>query len=286
MLLSQAAGNRSKLFDLHVHVPDDQMYSVMGNHIVEASAAYFRAKVVKQALSQVEDELRAAGVTGYALLPVPRSGFDANRANEISAKYLAQSEMAVGFAAVNPDRDPSATMRKALDDQLEGLKIHPTLQECYPSDERLQPVYELLSDSRGVVVVHTGTSGIGGGLKGGGGMKIEYSRPIYIDEVAAKFPEVKFVMAHFGWPWTEEAIAISLQKANVYLDLSGWSPKYIPQELWKYANSLLQDKILFGSDYPFVNPLRWKSEFDMIELKPEVKEKILYKNAARLFDLA
>jgi Predicted metal-dependent hydrolase of the TIM-barrel fold len=136
---------------------------------------------------------------------------------------------------------------------LAGVKLHPILQEVRPDDERLYPVYEALSDVNGVVVIHTGTSGIGAGLKGGGGFRLDFSRPIYVDNVAASFPDVNFVLAHFGWPWSTEAIAIALQKANVYLELSGWNPKYIPKEVWVYANTLLQDRVLVATT-PLSNP--------------------------------
>jgi predicted TIM-barrel fold metal-dependent hydrolase len=273
------------MFDMHVHIPDESLFSALGTPLLEASASYFRAEVTKKGLEEVERDLSDQGVTGYALLPVPSKWFIAEQLNKRVASYIAESEMAVGFAAVNPQLEPLKTTREALGEGLVGVKIHPTLQEIYPDDKRLYTMYHLLSENQGVVIVHTGTSGIGGGLKGGGGMKIEYSRPIYVDNVAAEFPDVNFVIAHFGWPWFNEAIAIATQKANVFLDLSGWSPKYIPSEVWSYANTLLQDRVVYGSDYPFIMPSRWAKEFESIPLKEEVKRKILFKNAQKMFHL-
>jgi predicted TIM-barrel fold metal-dependent hydrolase len=273
------------MFDMHVHIPDESMFLALGTQLLEASASYFRADVSKKNFEEVERDLRSQGVSGYALLPVPSKWFVPEPVNKKVASYVSESDMAVGFAAVNPQLDPRKTVKEALDEGLVGVKLHPTLQEIHPDDKRLYTMYHLLSENRGVVVVHTGTSGIGGGINGGGGMKIEYSRPVYVDNVAAEFPNVSFVIAHFGWPWFNEAIAIATQKANVFLDLSGWSPRYIPSEVWNYSNTLLQDRVLYGSDYPFIKPSRWIKEFENIPLKEEVKRKILFENAQKMFQL-
>jgi predicted TIM-barrel fold metal-dependent hydrolase len=268
---------------MHVHIPDSAFFSAFSEKVLLASASYFRAKVELKSFEQTEEELKSQGVSSYALLPVPTRDFDPQPLNQLVSSYASKSDIAIGFACVNPAREPKATIKRALDLGLAGVKLHPILQEVRPDDERLYPVYEALSDVNGVVVVHTGTSGIGAGLKGGGGFRLDFSRPIYVDNVAASFPDVNFVLAHFGWPWSTEAIAIALQKANVYLELSGWNPKYIPKEVWVYANTLLQDRVLFGSDYPFVQPKKWLEEFEKIDLKEEVKRKILYQNAEKLF---
>ena len=91
--------------------------------------------------------------------------------------------------------------------------------------------------------------------------------------------------AHPAWPWQEEMLAVAMHKGNVYIDLSGWSPKYFPPSLVQYANTFLQDKCLFGSDHPYLSPERWLADFETIQMKPAVKEKILLKNAQKLFNL-
>jgi len=250
---------------------------------MEASVKYFRADVHRMGFQEAEEDLRVQGVKRYTLLPVPSRSFDAAKLNKAVYNYVSSSNIAVGLAAVDPSEDPGEHIRDALNMGLKGLKLHPNLQFVYPNDPRLRPVYKAIDDAGGVVLVHTGTSGIGGGLRGGGGFKLDYSRPIWVDGVAAEYTNASFILAHFGWPWVSEAIAISLQKANVYLDLSGWSPKYIPQEVWSYTNTLLQDRVLAGSDYPFIKPRRWLEEFAHVPLKEDVKEKVLHLNAERLF---
>jgi uncharacterized protein len=71
----------------------------------------------------------------------------------------------------------------------------------------------------------------------------------------------------------------------VYIDLSGWSPKYFPPQLVRNMNSLLQDKVLFGTDYPLLTPERWLRDFDQLDLKPGVRPKVLKENAIRMLGL-
>ena len=106
-----------------------------------------------------------------------------------------------------------------------------------------------------------------------------------LDDVAADFPGMPVILAHPSVPWQDEAISIATHKANVYIDLSGWSPKYFPPQLVRAASSLLQDKVLFGTDYPLLTPERWLRDFELLEVKPEVRPKILKHNAARLLGL-
>jgi hypothetical protein len=106
-----------------------------------------------------------------------------------------------------------------------------------------------------------------------------------IDAIAADFPRLTIVMAHPGWPWTEEAIAVLLHKSNVFMDVSGWRPKYIPEPLKHEMSRRLQDKILYGSDYPGWTPGQCLDELEMGGLKPNVVEKIFVKNATRVLKL-
>ncbi|MCS6787823.1 MAG: amidohydrolase family protein, partial [Aigarchaeota archaeon] len=168
---------------------------------------------------------------------------------------------------------------------LKGLKLHPQVQDFRPNDPRLYPVYAVASRHRVPVLFHTGTSGIGAGMPGGGSMRLDYGRPIYVDEVAATFPKLNIIMAHFGWPWHEEALAIALHKRNVYIDLSGWLPKYIPQTVMRYVDTLLRNKALFGSDYPMLSPARCLEQFRASGLRPETLERVLYANGAELLKL-
>ena len=108
---------------------------------------------------------------------------------------------------------------------------------------------------------------------------------MYVDDVAADFPELPIVLAHPSFPWQDEALSVAVHKQQVYIDLSGWSPKYFPPQLIQYANTLLRDRVLFGSDFPLITPDRWLADFEKLEIRPEVRPLILKENAARLLGL-
>ena len=199
------------------------------------------------------------------------------------------ADVAIPFISVDPTRGPEAlreAKRLLATGQVRGLKLHPPLQQFFANDRAAYPLYGLFAEARLPVLFHTGHSGIGTGVPGGGGIRLKYGHPMHIDDVAVDFPELPIVMAHPSFPWQDEAISICLHKPTVYIDLSGWSPKYFPPVLVQYANSLLKRKVLFGSDYPWITPDRWLADFATIGIKDEVRPLILKDNAARLFGLA
>jgi predicted TIM-barrel fold metal-dependent hydrolase len=123
-------------------------------------------------------------------------------------------------------------------------------------------------------------------MPGGGGIRLKYGNPMCIDDVAVDFPEMPIILAHPSFPWQDEAISICLHKPTVYIDLSGWSPKYFSPTLVQYANTLLKHKVLFGSDYPLITPDRWLSDFAKVAMKDDVRPLVLKDNAMRLFGLS
>jgi len=194
-----------------------------------------------------------------------------------------------GWAVVDPWKGKLALQEleraiRALG--LTGAKWMPILQAFYPNDRRLYPFWDLCQSLGAPVLIHAGTTALGQGMDGGAGLKLDYARPVpYIDEVAADFPKLTIIMAHPAWPWTEEAIAVLIHKKNVYMDISGWRPKYIPRTLINEMNKRLQDKILYASDYPSWMPGQYLDELQMEGLAPGVVDKIFYKNALRVLKL-
>jgi predicted TIM-barrel fold metal-dependent hydrolase len=134
-------------------------------------------------------------------------------------------------------------------------------------------------------IFHSGHSGIGTGMPGGGGLKLKYSNPMHVDDVAVDFPDMKLVLAHPSFPWQDEAISVALHKSQVYIDLSGWSPKYFSPELIRHANTVLKRKMLFGSDFPLIQPDRWLEDFRQVGFREEVQPLILKQNAIGLLGL-
>ncbi|MFN8169788.1 MAG: amidohydrolase family protein [Candidatus Nanopelagicales bacterium] len=166
------------------------------------------------------------------------------------------------------------------------LQFHPTLQGFSPADGLAHPVLEVLEELQVPALFHSGQTGIGAGLPGGGGLRLRYSDPMLLDDVAADFPGLTVIIAHPSFPWQDEALSVATHKANVYIDLSGWSPKYFPPQLVRYANTLLKDKVMFGSDFPVILPDRWLRDFAGLDIKDEVRPLILKDNAARVLGLA
>ena len=135
------------------------------------------------------------------------------------------------------------------------------------------------------MVFHTGTTGLGAGLPGGRGIKLGYSRPILLDDVAADFPELQIIGAHPSWPWQDEMLAVAQHKTNVWIDLSGWSPRRWSPDLVRNVLGPLQDRVLFGTDYPFITFQKWIDAFRSHEPSAELEAKVLKGNAERLLGL-
>jgi predicted TIM-barrel fold metal-dependent hydrolase len=194
----------------------------------------------------------------------------------------------MAFASVDPTRGAEAVKEaeRLIKRGVKGFKLHPPLQKFHANDKIAYPFYEVLNGSKMPVIFHTGHSGIGTGMPGGGGVRLKYGNPMDIDDVAVDFPDMPIIMAHPSFPWQDEAISVCLHKPQVYIDLSGWSPKYFSPILIQYANTLLKKKVLFGSDYPLITPDRWLADFEKIAIKDEVRPLILKENAMRLFGLS
>ena len=195
----------------------------------------------------------------------------------------------IGFCNVDPWKGEIAVNeveRCVRDLGMKGLKLHPVHQRFFPNDEHFYPLYEKCVEMDIPVLFHSGYAGAGSGTPGGSGLKLKYSAPIpCFDDVAADFPQLTIIMAHPGWPWVDEQIAVTLHKANVYMDLSGWSPRFIPQNLVHECSRRLRDKVLFGSDWPLITPDRWLREFNEWDLSDEVRAKILLENAQKVLKL-
>ncbi len=235
-------------------------------------AAYYRERNMACVLFTVDERL-----TGRPVVPN----------DDVLAAAAANPDVLIAFASVDPMRGSAALdeARRLIAAGARGFKLHPPLQQFEPNDRRIYPFYELVQAARLPLIFHTGHSGIGTGMRGGGGVRLKYGNPMLIDDVAVDFPDLPIVMAHPSFPWQDEAISVCLHKANVSIDLSGWSPKYFSPSLVRYADTLLREKVLFGSDYPMIAPERWLKDFASLPIRDEVRPLILKENAARLLGL-
>jgi predicted TIM-barrel fold metal-dependent hydrolase len=208
--------------------------------------------------------------------------------DEIADLTNASDGVLIPFATVDPWKGQAAIdeLERCRQRGFRGLKVQPITQHFHVGDRRFYPLWDYCQSNQLPVIVHTGTTGIGAGAPGGAGLRLRYGRPVPdIDDVAADFPRLQIVAAHFGWPWHLELLAVARHKQNVLIDLSGWAPKYFPTEVLRYCNSVMPDKFLFGTDFPLLTPDRWLSEFEQLDLKDAVRQAVLRDNCARLLGI-
>jgi predicted TIM-barrel fold metal-dependent hydrolase len=110
-------------------------------------------------------------------------------------------------------------------------------------------------------------------------------RPICLDQVAIDFPELKLLGIHIGVPWTDEMIAMAWKHENVFIGVDAYAPKHWPPQLVRYLDSYGRDKVLFGTDWPVIDPERAVREIDDLKLRPETMRKLMRDNALRVFRL-
>ena len=279
--------------DVHTHaevsergaasLPEDLLAASAGYFKVDAGsrkptvpeiAAYYRERRMAAVVFTVDAE------TATGQPPVPNE--------EVAEACAANADVLIPFASVDPWKGQAAVRqaRRLVDEhRVRGFKFHPSVQAFHPNDRMAYPLYEAVQEAGAVALFHSGQTGIGAGVRGGGGIRLKYANPLDLDDVAADFPDLKIVIAHPSFPWQDEAISICLHKANVWIDLSGWSPKYFPPQLVQYANTQLRSKVLFGSDFPLITPDRWLRDFIEAPFKDEVRPLVLKENAVKLLGL-
>jgi len=278
--------------DVHTHAevsqrtPDDPLWKAMQ----EASKDYFKDEGPRPTIPEIAAYYRERKMA-CVVFPVDAESTtgEVRVPNEDVAEAAAENpDVLIPFASIDPAKGKmGAREARRLIEQfgVRGFKFHPTIQQFYPNDPKAYVLYEAIAEAGLPAIFHTGHSGIGTGARGGGGIRLKYSNPMYLDDVAVDFPDMPIIMAHPSFPWQDEALSVCLHKPQVYIDLSGWSPKYFPAQLIQYANTQLKHKMLFGSDFPLITPDRWLADFEQISIRPEVRPLILRENAIKLLGL-
>jgi predicted TIM-barrel fold metal-dependent hydrolase len=281
--------------DVHTHVhrsvnappvrPDD-------NEHLAAMAAYFKTAAAAFTVDDLAAYYRERKMAAVAFtIDQMNAPDDPTRATpeEIAERARDHADVIIPFGSVDPNRGVEAVRmakRQIEEYGVRGFKFHPSSQAFLPNDPMAYPVYEVIEAAGLPALFHTGQTGAGAGTRGGGGIRLKYSNPIHLDDVAVDFPDMPIILAHPSFPWQEEALSVATHKPQVYIDLSGWSPKYFAPILIQYANTLLKEKVLFGTDFPVLTPDRWMADFEKIAIRDEVKPGIFKHNAARLLGLA
>ncbi|WP_182905877.1 amidohydrolase family protein [Microbispora sp. H13382] len=279
--------------DVHTHIEADRdhRHFALDDELLAASAKYFksgdnRTPTIDELASYYRERNMAAVV--FTVDASTGMNHPALSSEEIAEQAAEHADVLIPFGSVDPRRGSAAVAqaRRLVEEYgVRGFKFHPSMQAFEPNSTEFYPLYAALEELGVVALFHTGQTGIGSGLPGGRGIKLRYADPMLLDDVAADFPGLDIVMAHPAVPWVDAQISIATHKPNVYIDLSGWSPKYFPPQLVRQANSLLKHKVLFGSDYPLLTPDRWLSDFGKLEINDEVRSLIMKDNAIRLLRL-
>lgn len=279
--------------DVHTHVHRSVNAPADGpaSESLSAMASYFRTDLATYTVDDLAAFYRERHMAAVTFI-VDRAGEPEDPARpsneEVAERARANSDVIIPFASVDPARGRTGVemARRLISGHgVRGFKFHPSAQGFYPNDRAAYPLYEVIAAAGLPALFHTGQTGVGSGTRGGGGIRLKYSSPMYLDDVAADFPDMPIILAHPSFPWQEEALAVALHKPQVYIDLSGWSPKYFPPLLVQYANTLLKSKVLFGTDFPMLTPDRWLADLDKTEIRDEIKPGLFKENAARLLGL-
>src|SRR3954470_5075068 len=280
-----------RAIDVHTHAEiAADGHDPMPPELREASARYFHSGEGLPTAADVAAHYRERNMAAvvFTVDYESVSGRPPVSNEEVAEAAAANPDVLIPFASIDPARGRAGARearRLVAEHGVRGFKFHPNLQAFYPNDRHAYPLYEAIAEAGVPALFHSGHSGIGAGLPGGGGIRLKYSNPMYVDDVAVDFPDLKIVLAHPSFPWQDEALSVALHKQQVYIDLSGWSPKYFPEQLIRYANTQLRERVLFGSDYPLITPERWLADFEQAPFKDEVRPLILKENAVRLLGL-
>lgn len=151
-------------------------------------------------------------------------------------------------------------------------------------DPIYDPFYEASVAMRRPVLVLVGTTGSGAGLRGGGGVRLDLSHPRYVDSVSVRFPDLTVIAGRNPWPWADDMIAVLLHKPDVFLELHGWSPKYLPDALKHEITRRLKHKIMFGADYPLFTYERLVDDWRALGFDDATLARVFRDNALALFD--
>jgi predicted TIM-barrel fold metal-dependent hydrolase len=277
--------------DFHVHIelgPGGEDH--LSPDLRQAATRYFKGEAALPTADEIASHYRERKMLAvvFAVDSALTTGQPRIPTSFVVEKAREHQDVLIPFASIDPRRGEEgvAEARDLLDEgAVRGFKFHPNLQGFHPNDRIAYPLYQLIEEAGAVALFHTGHSGIGSGLPGGGGIALKYGNPMAIDDVAVDFPHMSIVMAHPAFPWQDEALSIAMHKPQVSIDLSGWTPKRFPASLVKAMSTTLKGQTLFGSDFPLITPDRWLADFATLDLDGDVSAAILKENAVRLLGL-
>ena len=285
--------SKIRAIDVHVHAevschdPEDPVMA----QFFDAASAYFKAPRERPKMPETIQLYRDMNIALVLFTVDAETGMGAKRVSNYEVAEIANKndDICIPFASIDPHKGKYGA-REARDlvenHGVKGFKFHGIAQNAHPADRMAYPIYEVINEYKLPAIFHTGHSGMGTGMRGGGGMRLKYGEPMLIDDVAVDFPDMKIILAHPSWPWVDQSLSMALHKDNVFIDLSGWSPKYFPKQVIQYANTQLKHKMMFGSDFPLIHPDKWIAAAKDVGFREEVMPGIMKGNAARVLGLS
>jgi uncharacterized protein len=275
--------------DLHAY-PGTQEWITCQGPYVEPLARYWKREWKPKSESAVTAEFESAGVEACLVaLDLSTTIGTSPCSNDYVAAFRDRHDRVIqAWAAVEPAKGAAAieeAHHAFRDLKMLGFHFHPIMQHFSVDDARYYPLFEEIAAMGAPVMIDVGMTGMGAGTPGGMGAKTRHAHPSSVDALAADFPQLTIIMAHPGYPWIEETTAVALHKGNVYWEMSGWAPKYLPASLVRDMRGRLQDKVMFGSDYPSIAYDRLFQEWDRLDLPPACLEKFYAGTAERVLGL-
>jgi len=267
-----------KIIDAHIHTDFSH----------EKTADFARSQGILFSWKALQEELDRNSIESAVAITTSHKSITPGE-QELLLKQASKDSRIKPVCSIHPDyvntKYIAAVERLFKDDSIIGIKIYPGYHPVYPSDKRYYPFYKLAAKYDKAVIIHTGDTF-------GSDYMVKYSHPLDIDEIAVKFRETKFIIAHLGNPWVRDATELVYKNENVYADVSAFCigcerkpPWYIVDDI-RYAldSSERPDKFLYGSDWPLVK----MSDYIKIikEAVPKQhQKKVFYENAKKLFKL-
>ena len=278
-----------RIIDLHCYPSTQEWINCQGPY-VEALAKYWKRDWVAKTEAEVISEFTAVGVEACLVaLDLESTVGTPPCGNEYVHGMWKRNEGRIiqCWGTVDPFKDTAiAEATHAVEELgLMGFHFHPIMQHFAVNEERFYPLFETINALKVPIMLDVGTTGMGAGMPGGMGAIIRHAHPLSVDQLAADFPDLKIICAHPGWPWIDEMTAVALHKGNVYWEMSGWAPKYLPDGIKRDIKGRLKDKIMFGSDYPSMPYERLFREWDEIGYNLDILEKFYHRNAEEILGL-
>jgi predicted TIM-barrel fold metal-dependent hydrolase len=278
-----------RIIDLHCYPGTREWIECQGPYVA-ALATYWKHEWKPRTEEQVIADFAAAGVEACLVALDLETTIHTKPAGNDYVHAMWQrhkGRIVQCWGTVDPFKETAiAEARHAIEGLgLMGFHFHPIMQHFAVDDPRFRPLFETIAGLKVPVMIDVGTTGMGAGMPGGMGAIIRHAHPSAIDVLAANFPTLKIVCAHPGWPWIDEMTAVALHKGNVYWEMSGWAPKYLPDGLKRDMRGRLKDKVMFGSDYPSLPYERLFREWGEVGFSSDMLEKFYHGNAEAILGL-